>query len=334
MLALRGRTCQSPTWRDELAAAFTSGPDLLRHLDLDPESLPTPLLIRPDFAIRVPRSFAALMRPGDAGDPLLRQVLPIATEHAPQPGFTTDPLGETAARTAPGLLHKYQGRVLLLVTGACAVHCRFCFRRHRQDAEATASHQLEAAIARIAADGSINEVILSGGDPLLLDDGDLARLIDRLTTIPHLRRLRVHTRLPVALPSRVDADLCRLLAGTRLQALIVIHANHARELGEGARSALGMLGRHGIPVLNQSVLLRGVNDAPERLARLAERLFASGALPYYLHQLDPVHGAAHFAVSDERAAGIMNDLRARLPGYLVPRLVREESGRPAKTPLP
>lgn len=333
MLALRGRACQSPPWRGELAAAFTSAADLLRYLDLDPNSLPAPLLAEPDFAIRVPRSFAELMRARDPEDPLLRQVLPIATEHAAQAGFTTDPLGETAARTAPGLLQKYRGRALLLVTGACAIHCRFCFRRHRHAAEATSRSQTESALARIAADSSVSEVILSGGDPLLLDDEALAALIERLAAIPHLRRLRLHSRLPIALPSRIDFDLCRLLVSTRLQTLFVVHANHAQELGEGARLALWGLRQHGIPVLAQSVLLHGVNDSPERLVRLAESLFASGTLPYYLHQLDRVQGAAHFAVSDERAARILAELRARLPGYLVPRLVREEAGRPAKTPL-
>jgi EF-P beta-lysylation protein EpmB len=321
-------------WRRELARAYRRPQDLLDALRLDRGLLPAAIAAVRDFRLLVPRGFAALMTPGDPKDPLLRQVLPLAEELSEHPGFALDPVGDLAAAHAPGLLQKYQGRALLVATGACAVHCRYCFRRHFPYAtEVGAADRAAAALAALAERREVREVILSGGDPLMLGDGALADLIERLTTIPHLRRLRLHTRLPVVLPSRVTAALCELLAQARLDAILVVHANHPRELGAAARDALARLRRAGLPVLNQGVLLRGVNDDADTLTELSEALFAAGVLPYYLHLLDRVAGAAHFEVPEVQALDLIDTLRARLPGYLVPRLVRERAGARFKTPV-
>jgi EF-P beta-lysylation protein EpmB len=311
----------------------TDRDELLRLLDLPPDDLP-PGPNTGGFALRVPRGFIARMAKGDPADALLRQVLPVAREDVPQPGFTADPVGDRAAVRAPGLLHKYHGRVLLNLTPACAIHCRYCFRREFPYAEAGHGRGTwGAALAYIRADASIHEVILSGGDPLALADSRLAALVGGLAEIPHLRRLRLHTRLPVVLPERVDADLLGWLGATRLSPVVVVHANHPNELDHPVTAALQGLRRAGAAVLNQSVLLRGVNDAAPTLAALSEALFAAGALPYYLHMLDRVRGAAHFEVDRERALALHAALRARLPGYLVPRLVRETAGEASKGDL-
>ena len=321
-------------WRRELARAYTRPQDLLDALGLDRGLLPAAIAAVREFRLLVPRGFAALMTPGDPKDPLLRQVLPLAEELAEHPGFGLDPVGDLAAAHAPGLLQKYRGRALLVATGACAVHCRYCFRRHFPYAtEVGGADRAAPALAALAERPDVREVILSGGDPLMLGDSALADLIGALTAIPHVRRLRLHTRLPVVLPSRVTAALCELLAQVRLDAVVVVHANHPHELGADARDALARLRRAGLPVLNQSVLLRGVNDDAETLAELSEALFAAGVLPYYLHLLDRVAGAAHFEVPEVQALDLIDTLRARLPGYLVPRLVREQAGARFKTPV-
>jgi L-lysine 2,3-aminomutase len=319
-------------WQQELKAAFTQAGVLLESLGLDPARA-DPAAAR-TFPLLVPRGFARLMTPGDPDDPLLRQVLPIAAEGEAHPGYTTDPVGDAQARRATGLLRKYPGRALLLVTGACALHCRYCFRRHYPYARDTLVHDRDqAALAAIAADPSITEVVLSGGDPLLIDDTRLAALHDQLASIGHLQRLRLHTRLPVVLPARITPNLCALLAASRLNLAIVIHANHARELGgAGVSDALGALRAAGATLLNQSVLLRGVNADAVSLADLSEALFARGVLPYYLHLLDPVAGAGHFEVPLAEAQAIMARLRTTLPGYLVPKLVRELAGAACKEP--
>jgi EF-P beta-lysylation protein EpmB len=309
-------------------------PDLLEALGLAGYLSAASVDAARSFSLLVPRNYATLMTPGDPNDPLLRQVLPLASELEKHPGYGPDPVGDGEALRAAGLLQKYGARALLVVTGACAVHCRFCFRRHFPYSEAALQRdRTVAAIDRIGADGSISEVILSGGDPLMLDDGALADLVDSLCAIPHLRRLRLHTRLPIVLPSRVTPALCTLLAGTRLPTLVVVHANHARELSAEAGAALADLRGAGLTLLNQGVLLRGVNDSVEALAALAEALFENGVLPYYLHLLDRVAGAAHFEVSAAQGAALIGALRARLPGYLVPRLVRETPGRAFKQPV-
>ena len=322
------------SWQDQIKDAIRDPSLLLEMIDLPTTTTNLARQSLQQFPLRVPRSFAAAIMAGDSADPLLRQVLPDAAEDLAVEGFSIDPLGEARRQPAPGLLAKYPGRVLLVATGACAIHCRYCFRRHFPYAEHNPSQQdWQAALAVIRGDDSIKEVILSGGDPLSLPDARLSQLVTRLEAIPHLQRLRIHTRMPVVVPERITAALLTLLAGTRLQTVVVIHANHAREIGDAAARALDAIYRRGLALLNQSVLLKGVNDNAPVLAELSERLFRFHVLPYYLHMLDPVAGAAHFRVDDDRARAIMRELRRRLPGYLVPRLVREEEGELSKTPL-
>jgi EF-P beta-lysylation protein EpmB len=325
---------QTPGWVQALAGAITDPEVLLSRLGLGPEWLAPARAAARRFPLRVPAGFVARMRRGDPHDPLLRQVLPLAEECLAVAGYTRDPVGDLSARRAPGLLQKYEGRVLLTATGACAVHCRYCFRRHFPYGEENASAgQFRAALAEIAADPSIREVILSGGDPLTLSDRRLREFSDSLATVAHVVRLRLHTRLPVVLPERVDDGLVGWLGAVTVPVVIVIHANHPNELDANVAAALGRLRAAGATLLNQSVLLRAVNDNPDALAALSERLFALGVLPYYLHQLDRVEGAAHFAVPDDAARSLRDELARRLPGYLVPRLVREVAGAPAKLPL-
>ena len=286
------------------------------------------------FPLRVTRSYAARMAKGNLADPLLLQVLPQVREALAVPGYGADPVGDRAAAALPGLLHKYAGRVLLLATGACAIHCRYCFRREFPYGEFQLTRQREAdALAYIAADPSIEEVILSGGDPLVLGDERLEGLVRALESIPHLTRLRIHSRLPVVLPSRITDGLLRVLGRSRLQPVLVIHANHARELDSEVAAGLRRLAETGVALLNQTVLLKGINDRPETLAELSRRLFGLGVQPYYLHVLDKAAGTAHFDLPEEKALDLHSALRRRLPGYLVPRLVREEAGKPYKSLL-
>src|SRR5690606_18586497 len=286
------------------------------------------------FPLRVPRGFVARMRPGDPADPLLRQVLPVVDEERLVPGFSLDAVGDAAARRGGGLIHKYNGRALLIATGSCAVNCRYCFRRHYPYADDTAAAAgWREAVELIRGDASIHEVILSGGDPLSLADHKLAELTDALRDIPQLRRLRIHTRLPIVLPERVDAGLLAWLRGLPWPLAVVVHANHANEFDAAVDAAMAALREAGATLLNQAVLLRGVNDSVDALAGLCERGFVAGVLPYYVHQLDRVAGAAHFEVDDDEALALHAALTARLPGYLLPRLVREIAGQPGKTPL-
>ena len=326
--------CQTRDWRAELRDAFTEPRDLLRFLELDPELLPGAVSAARGFRLLVPRGYASLMQIGDPDDPLLRQVLPLAAELKAQPGFVMDPVGDRAATHATGLLQKYQGRALIVATGACAIHCRYCFRRHFPYADHRGWHDDWNVITQWLVDApDIAEIILSGGDPLMLDDEALSGLLSALEAIGHLRRLRIHTRMPIVLPSRITFDLCNRLEASRLQVVVVIHANHPAEIRACTASPLQRLRERGIQLLNQSVLLGGVNDGVELLRDLSQALFSQGVLPYYLHQLDQVQGAAHFAVPERRARELLNDLRRCLPGYLVPRLVREEAGVPYKTPI-
>lgn len=319
-------------WQHDLAHAFRDPRELCRFLGLADAVGITAARSSQGFPFLVPRSFAGRMQQGDARDPLLLQVLPQADEAGAHEGYSTDPLDESRYLAAPGLVQKYAGRALLLVTGGCAVNCRYCFRRAFPYAESGATRKgVDAALEAIAEDASLTEVILSGGDPLLADDATLARIIGRLDGIPHVMRLRIHTRLPVVLPSRVDDELLDALAATRLSRVIVIHANHPAELDETVAEAVGRLARLPAMVLNQSVLLAGVNDSVAVLHALSERLVAIGAMPYYLHLLDRVQGAAHFDVPEGVAIDLHRQLTARLPGYAVPRLVREIPGEPSKT---
>ncbi|MDO8705553.1 MAG: EF-P beta-lysylation protein EpmB [Sulfuricaulis sp.] len=317
-----------------MARAITDPAELLAAAGLGHEWLPAARAAAQLFPLRVPRGFVARMGRGDPHDPLLRQVLPLAEECLAVTGFGADPVGDLAAMAAPGVLHKYHGRVLLTATGACAVHCRYCFRRHFPYADANPlADRWNQALAYIAADDSIVEVILSGGDPLTMSDRRLAELVHGLEGVGHLRRLRLHTRLPIVLPERVNDELLGWLGATRLKTVVVVHANHAQEIDASVASALARLKAAGIELFNQSVLLRGVNDSADVLAALSEVLFAAGVMPYYLHMLDRVQGAAHFEVPEAAARRLVAELNRRLPGYLVPRLVREIAGAPGKVPV-
>lgn len=325
---------QPPRWQAEMADAITSPEELVAVLGLDRSLLAPAQAAAAGFRLRVPRSYVSRMRPGDAADPLLRQVLPLEGELRDVEDFVSDPLGEHAAVRAPGLLQKYRGRALLITTSACAVHCRYCFRREFPYAEQTGdAPRWSAALEEIARDSSLEEVILSGGDPLSLSDARLKSLTDALSRIPHVRRLRVHTRQPVVLPSRVDDGLIGWLRSLRSPMVFVLHVNHPNEIDSEVRSACERLRASGVMLLNQSVLLRGVNDNVDVLAELSRRLFDVGVLPYYLHVLDRVRGAAHFAIPEAEARSLAGELASRLSGYLVPRLVRELYGAPAKVTL-
>ena len=329
MIAFNHVGWQSHSWQWQLRHAITDINDLVSLLGLPESTVANP------FPLRVPLPFVARMRKGDPGDPLLRQVLPVAAEDAEAPGYTLDPLHESGFSATAGLLHKYHGRVLAIVTGVCAVNCRYCFRRHFPYEEFQPDlAQWEKIFDYVGADPSISEVILSGGDPLVLSDTRLAGIEQRLAAIPHLTTLRFHTRLPVVIPQRICDALTTWMGASRLKIVVVVHTNHANEIDGDTGEAMARLRAVGVTLLNQSVLLRGVNDSADALANLSLRLFDVGVLPYYLHALDPVAGAAHFAVPDSKMSGLMVDLAARLPGYLVPRLVREIPGASAKTPYP
>jgi len=326
---------QPPAWQRELQRAITDPAELLAILGLGPEWLEPARAAAAQFPLRVPQGFVGRMRRGDPLDPLLRQVLPLGLELDDVPGYGRDPVGDLDSRTGPGVLHKYAGRALLVTTGACAINCRYCFRRHFPYEDENASRGgFGPALAALRDDTSIDEVILSGGDPLTLGDRRLGALLDDLQAISHLRRVRLHTRLPIVLPERIDAAFVGLWSAVRLQKVVVVHANHANEIDDGVRAALARLAATGSTLLNQSVLLRGINDDARVLTELSETLFAAGVLPYYLHLLDRVAGAAHFEVPEHEARTLWSEISARLPGYLVPRLVREIPGAPAKTMLP
>ncbi|MDD1649471.1 MAG: EF-P beta-lysylation protein EpmB [Methylococcaceae bacterium] len=323
-----------PTWQTELAQSFTDMGALLSYLDLGPSDFLEPPEAVMDFPLRVTRPYASRIRKGDPLDPLLLQILPGAAERMAVPGFGADPVGDLLSVARPGLLHKYAGRVLLISTGACAIHCRYCFRRDFPYAgQQLAKSRERLALEAIAGDASIQEVILSGGDPLILSDERIKSLIKAIAAIPHVRRLRFHSRIPVVLPSRIDAGFLAAVSASPLRVVMVIHANHPQELDEPVREAVRTMLYQSITVLNQSVLLKGVNDDAECLIALSERLFDQGVLPYYLHLLDKAQGTAHFDVPEHEAQALMATLRQRLPGYLVPKLVREIAGDPYKRPM-
>jgi L-lysine 2,3-aminomutase len=325
---------QRLAWQRLLKDAIRDARQLCRAVGLSAADEEAAVRAAQDFPVFAPRGYVDLMRPGDPRDPLLTQVLPRAEELAEAPGFTSDPVGDAAATRMPGLLTKYAGRALLVATGACAIHCRYCFRRHFPYGEGPRSlADWAPALDEIAADRSLDEVILSGGDPLMLADVSLAKLAERLADIDHLQRLRIHTRLPIVLPERVCDELLGWLGGTRLTPIVVVHANHPAELSPAVLAALGRMVMSGIVTLNQSVLLRGVNDDADVLTELCRRLVDARVMPYYLHQLDRVRGAAHFEVPEAVGRRLMGELRARLPGYAVPRYVRETAGAGHKVSL-
>jgi EF-P beta-lysylation protein EpmB len=317
-----------------LAEAIREVDELWRVLALPVEALPAARAAAGSFRLLVPRGFAARMATGDLADPLLRQVVPLGDELQDFPGFTADPLAEAQCNPTPGLLHKYQGRALLVVTGACAVHCRYCFRRHYPYEDLPRGRRWwQGALDYLQDSPEVREVLLSGGDPLTLPDVQLAEIAADLAAIPHLQRLRIHSRLPVVLPERVTDDFLAWFTGGRLAPVMVIHANHPAEFGPEVVVACKRLRAAGVTLLSQSVLLAGVNDRADTLVDLSEALFAAGVTPYYLHLLDRVRGAGHFLVEDAAAIALLREVAARLPGYLVPRLVREEPGAPGKTPI-
>lgn len=319
-------------WREQVRLAFREPGPLLSFLGLDA----TGEMLRPasSFPMLVPRAFAKRMVRGDRNDPLLLQTLPDPDETSIQAGFGSDPVGDLDSRSAPAILHKYHGRALLMTTGACAVHCRYCFRQHFPYAGETANGQRWAqALRYLAEHDEIQEIILSGGDPLMLPTRRLRDLTRELQGLQHLRRLRIHTRLPLILPDRVTDDLLHWLRRLPWPVVMVVHANHPQEFDADVDRALSRLKTAGVQLLNQAVLLRGINDSTSTLRSLMERGFAGGVLPYYLHQLDRVAGSARFEVSEARAKQLVARLREQLSGYLVPRLVTEQPGQPYKLPL-
>jgi L-lysine 2,3-aminomutase len=308
--------------------------ELCRLLDLPDEYARQAAAAARQFSLFVPRGFVARMHPRDPDDPLLRQVLPVGIEMGAPPGFVADPVDDAAAERRPGLLQKYRGRVLLVATGTCAVHCRYCFRRHFPYAESPRSlDEWRPVLDEIAADTSLREVILSGGDPLTLVDATLCGLIAELAEIKHLSRLRIHTRLPIMIPERVTDSLIAILRNCRLTPIVVLHANHSNELDARVAEAFAKLSDVGTMLLNQAVLLAGVNDSVAAQAALCDRLVNLRVLPYYLHQMDRVAGAAHFEVPIEMGQRIIEELRSRLPGYAVPRYVQEVAGALSKIQL-
>lgn len=319
-------------WQQQLAEAFTDIGDLCQYLNLEIADLPISVDAAAQFALRVPRSFADCMEKGNPHDPLLRQVLPISDELQTFPNYSDDPVGDLAAATQTGLLHKYHGRVLLINTGSCAINCRYCFRRNFPYNDLQLGKQAEhAAIDTIRQDSSISEVILSGGDPLLLSDARLAQLFKQLATISHVKRIRIHSRLPIVLPARITPAFIDTLLQSGKQLVLVMHCNHANELNHRVAAACTLLRQQPITLLNQSVLLKGVNDHAETLRELSERLLELGILPYYLHLLDKAKGTAHFDLEQSHAINLHQQLQASLPGYLVPKLVREIAGENAKS---
>jgi EF-P beta-lysylation protein EpmB len=321
-------------WQRQLSQAVRDPTVLCQRLGLSQAWLAGAQAGHGLFEICVPDAYLARIVPNDPNDPLLRQILPTGDEAAAPPGYVTDPLEEADHRPVKGLIHKYANRVLLIASPACAINCRYCFRRHFPYHENSPSRaQWQEALDYLRADTTIHEAILSGGDPLAASDRQLAWLVKQLESIPHLKRLRIHTRLPVVIPDRVDESLLGWLGSTRLQKVVVLHINHANEIDQAVLDACTRLKQAGVTLLNQSVLLRGINDSVPTLAALSERLFEAGVLPYYLHVLDPVQGAAHFDVPDSEAQALIQALLEHLPGFLMPRLVREVPGKMSKTPL-
>ena len=333
----RSGTQDEQVWLEEMKRAYRDLEALAQRL-----SLPKAWIRRharddgQDFSTFAPRPFVDRMRVGDVHDPLLRQVLPMAVESERSvSGYGDDPVADQQFQVAPGVIQKYHGRALMIAAGACAVHCRYCFRRHFPYSEAPRSAELwQPALERLGEDSSLTELILSGGDPLTLRDATFAELLDRIDrTVPQLRRLRLHTRLPIVIPDRVTRQLVTTLAGRRTQVVVVLHANHAQELDASVAAAVGELRQAGVLLFNQAVLLRGVNDSADALVALSETLIDSGVAPYYLNQLDRVSGAAHFEVPVSEGLQLMQSLESRLPGYAVPRYVRDVPGSVSKQRL-
>ncbi len=332
VMILEKQKTRSPRWQKILSQAITNPQELLNLLEIEhflPDDIKT---VMAKFPLKVPRGFVAKMQAGDLHDPLLRQVLPISEELHWQEGYSFDAVGDQAAKKMPGLIHKYQGRVLFILAGSCAINCRFCFRREFPYADNNPGQKgWQKALDYIRADPSIEEVIFSGGEPLLLPDKILASLAHKIAAISHVKILRIHTRLPIVIPERITKDFLTWFTGTRLKSVMSLHCNHPNEIDATLAKALLRAQKAGVTLLNQAVLLKGVNDAPEILMALSKKLFAAGVLPYYLNLLDKVQGAAHFEVPLTRAKQLMREISAQLPGYLVPKLIQEEAGKSAKS---
>ncbi|MCG9482853.1 EF-P beta-lysylation protein EpmB [Acinetobacter pittii] len=326
---------QEQNWQSQLSDLITDPSELLSLLELSSEQLLSGAILASEkFKLRVPRAFVGKMNVKNPLDPLLLQVLPHHLELEEHPEFVTDPLGEEAANQLPGVLHKYKSRFLLTLTGACAVHCRYCFRRHFPYQENLPKNEDWLNIKNyIEANPNINEIILSGGDPLTLSNRKLALWLERLSSLKQIKILRIHSRVPIVIPNRIDEELISLLKNSRLRIVLVVHSNHASELDDFTCSKLLQLSDHHITVLNQAVLLKGVNDSAQTLVDLSYRLFEARVMPYYLHVLDKVKGAQHFDLDSSEIDEIYRDVLANLPGYLVPKLVREIAGEKNKTPL-
>lgn len=331
---LNSQTVQvRPQWQQELAQAITDPYQLAEILELPESWADQHAAARQLFPLRVPRFFVDLMQRKNQQDPLLLQIMPHADEFLQHPDFIADPLKEQQS-SYTGILHKYSSRVLVILRGGCAVNCRYCFRRHfPYEQHHFGREQLAQLVTLVTSDTAVNEVILSGGDPLMANDTQLSQIITALEAIPHLKRIRIHTRLPVVIPSRLTNELSQRLANSRLQAVMVLHINHPHEISSQLSTYLADFRRLGITLLNQSVLLKGVNDSATTLVELSERLFDVGIMPYYLHVLDKVAGASHFDVDEKKARDLLVKVRARVAGFLVPQLVREIAGEPNKTPL-
>ena len=318
-------------WQQSLANAVTNPEELLKLLELDMQLLAPALSAARLFPLKAPREFISRIEKSNINDPLLRQLLPLGEETHITPGYDEDPLQEANANPIPGLLHKYHNRVLLTFTGACAINCRYCFRRHFPYGDNNPGRSgWDKAIDYIAANANINEVILSGGDPLIANDRTLQIFSDKLNALTHVKRLRIHTRIPVILPDRITADFIAWLKQLRQKPVMVIHCNHAQEINQPVREAIQQLANAGVTLLNQSVLLKGINDDADVLANLSEALFETGVQPYYLHVPDKVQGTAHFDLNRAQAQALHDALRIRLSGYLVPKLVYEQPGALAK----
>lgn len=321
-------------WQQVLAEAITDPQQLIQQLKLPKNLLPQVQSASQPFALRVPQPFIDLIEPGNPKDPLLLQVLPQASELVAQPGYFSDPLHEADSNPHQGIIHKYHGRLLLMISGGCAVNCRYCFRRHfPYQQNQLGSTQWQQALDYLRQHPEVDEVIFSGGDPLATPDNRLSQMLDDLEQLPQLKRLRIHSRLPVVIPQRLTGQLTQRLSQSRLQCVLVLHINHPNEISQPLRQYLAPLRKAGITLLNQSVLLKHVNDDSQTLIQLSEQLFAAGVLPYYLHLLDPVEGAAHFDIPADQAQHLAGQLTARLPGYLVPKLTQEQPGKAAKVQL-
>lgn len=330
---LQQTDCPSIHWQTALTNAIREPSELLRYLNLPESLLSGVITASKPFALRAPLGYCQRIEKGNPDDPLLRQILPLDAELLNDQQFSLDPVGDLAAMEVPGLLHKYHGRVLIITTAACAVHCRYCFRRHFPYQENRAEQNWQETIDYISAHSDIHEVILSGGDPLSLTESRLKNLTDKLINIPHIKTLRLHTRQPVVLPERINNELLSWLDSLPWKIVMVLHCNHANEIDPAVAFALKQLQQHQVILLNQSVLLAGVNDDAEVLVNLSQKLFAHHVLPYYLHLLDKVQGAKHFYVNHERARQLLSEVRQCLPGYLVPRLVEEKAGEKSKTAI-